>query len=464
MSPVKRVVILVAVLAVLTGAYVLLKDRIGTADEEEFKSSYQKVVDLKLTDVEKVTVTNGEDTFVITRDEDEKGWKLDKPADLNYDSSKVQSVVINAYSVGSSKVIEEDAQDLSKFGFDDPVVVNVRTKDGNETIYELGGKTPGGSYYMRLKESTKVYKVDSYGGDKIAVKKNDLRKRELFSVQPDEITQFSMERDGSMLFEAEKMDEYEWKFTYPIKGNVNSTAITPMLEAVSGMSISEFVEEDVSDMSEYGLQTAEYTLGFRTSAGGEKKILLGYEKVKDKEIYASLEGSSEVVTVSLEKLKFLDKPLKEIVEVFAYIVNINDVSRIDVEMDGYKVKLDIQTDPDDKDKDKFYVDGKLAVMEDENGDQPFRKYYQALIGVTLDEIDPDAQPEGEAEITFTYYLKKDPERMKVEFIPKNEHYYYVVRNGEYSGVLVSKDKFDEPEGVRDSYDKLKKAIKQQEKQ
>ncbi len=464
MSPVKRVVILVAVLAVITGAYVLLKDRIGTGDEQEFKSSYQKVVDLKLTEVEKVTVTNGEDTFVITRDEDENGWKLDKPADLNYDSSKVQSVVINAYSVGSSKVIEEDASDLSKFGFDNPVVVNVRTKDGNETVYELGAKTPGGSYYMRLKESTRVYKVDSYAGDRIAVKKNDLRKSELFSVQPDEITQFSMERGGSVLFKAEKLDEYEWRFTYPIKGNLNASAITPMLEAVSGMAVSEFVEENVSDMSEYGLHTADYALAFRTSAGGEKKILLGYEKEKDREIYASLEGSNEVISVSLENLKFLDKPLREIVEVFAYIVNINDVSAIDVEMDGYKVRLDIQTDPDDKENDKFYVDSKLAVMEDENGDQPFRKYYQALIGVTLAEIDPDAQPEGEAEITFTYYLKKDPEIMKVEFIPKDEYYYYVVRNGEYSGVLVSKSKFDEPEGVRDSYDKLKKAIEQQEKE
>ena len=63
-----------------------------------------------------------------------------------------------------------------------------------------------------------------------------------------------------------------------------------------------------------------------------------------------------------------------------------------------------------------------------------------------------------SEITFTYYRKVDPKVMKVEFIPKDERYYYVMRNGKYSGILVEKKKFDEPEGVRESYRKLIEAI------
>lgn len=182
---------------------------------------------------------------------------------------------------------------------------------------------------------------------------------------------------------------------------------------------------------------------------------MGQEIKENSEIYVMQEDEKEVYTISLDPFTFLDKPLKEIVEVFAYITNIWDVDKIVVEMDGYMANCELQTDPDqDTDKDKFFLNGKDASMKDENDRQPFRTYYQSLIGVTLSEIEPDANPSGEAEITFTYYRKVEPKVMKVEFIPKDDRYYYVKRNGKYSGILVEKKKFDEPEGVRESYRKL----------
>ena len=136
-------------------------------------------------------------------------------------------------------------------------------------------------------------------------------------------------------------------------------------------------------------------------------------------------------------------------------------------MDGKTVSNIIQTDKGDpkakvdadKDKDKFFVDGIDASGKDSDDNQPFRTYYQALIGVLLDSVEIGAVPTGAPEIIIDYTLNVAPGRMKVEFIPKDKDYYYVVKNGVYSNILVQKSQFDKPEGVRDSYKKLMDFLK-----
>jgi hypothetical protein len=62
------------------------------------------------------------------------------------------------------------------------------------------------------------------------------------------------------------------------------------------------------------------------------------------------------------------------------------------------------------------------------------------------------------------YTLKDG-TMKVEFIPRDENFYYVVRNGEYAGVLVKrKNKVDFGiEGMKQALDTLMDFLAEQEK-
>jgi len=101
------------------------------------------------------------------------------------------------------------------------------------------------------------------------------------------------------------------------------------------------------------------------------------------------------------------------------------------------------------------VNGVDASGRNENGKQPFRQFYQALIGISIDEIDVDGDPSGgKADITIDYTLKDG--KMKVEFIPKDENFYYVVRNGEYAGVLVKRKNKGEfgVDGMKEAYNTM----------
>jgi hypothetical protein len=233
--------------------------------------------------------------------------------------------------------------------------------------------------------------------------------------------------------------------TKPISAGVNGTALTPMLDALSATNIVNFVEDKPKDLSQYGLDKPAYVFDFNTTTAGAFKLELGDEKVKGSEMYAKLAGSDEVFTIDPSKYTFLDKPLKEIVNVFAYIVNIDQVKTIDLTMDGKTTHMTVEAYKDgngktDPDKDKFTVDGVDATGKDKDDNQPFRNFYQALIGVTLDDIDLNGKPAGPADVTIDYTLKTG--NMKVEYISKDANYYYVVRNGQYAGILVKKNKVD----------------------
>jgi hypothetical protein len=467
MKTYRNAIILVVILGLLIGAYAFVSNKKASQGADD-KRDIIRIFDLYTDNMVELTLQNEDGTFVFERnivkeeDREIKIWKLVSHDDFKVDKDVINSIAINFSSLIADKVIEEEAEDLTKYGLDKPVTVTVKMDDGSVKAIEVGNKTPTGSgYYVKEKDSRKVYTISSYSGDKIKVSKNDIKDRQLFDVEREDVKAFTLERKNEKVFSSTKTGDYTWIMTYPIKGNTYYEAVDTMLGAVVQTRIIDFEEENASDISKYGLDKPRYAFEFGTSTNETKRFLLGNDKVKGKEVYAKLEDSDEVFTVSIEPFGFLDKPLKEIVEVFAYIVNINDVNKIVVEMDGQTTTSILETDKEDRDKDKFYVNGKDASMKDDRGSQLFRKYYQALIGVRLSEVDPEGVPEGEADITFTYYLKKDPGTMKVEFIPKDEHYYYVVKNGEYSGILVSKKEFDEEEGVRNSYKKLMEAINKQ---
>lgn len=440
----KNAIILIIIVALLAGVYVLVVK--ARPEDTDNISDLIRLTDYTTDEVESVTLENSEGVFVIVRKDEE--WILSSPADLKYDSSILSSIVINASSIIADRLVEENAQDIAKYGLDDPIIVKLKVKEGKETVLEVGDKTPTKSgYYVKLAGKNDVYVISTYTGDYLVKDRNGIRSKKLFDFVSDDINTLAMNRKGQNLFRSdrEKDSITSWTMAEPIKGSMNSSALTPMLEALTNTTVVEFLEDKPSDLAQYGLDDPAYEFEFGTAAAGAYKLSMGDEKVKGSTIYAKLDNSDEVFTVDISPYTFLDKPLKEIVSVFAYIVNIDQVKKIDLTMDGKttNMALDVYKDAEgkmDADKDKFYVNGIDASGKNEDDDQPFRKFYQALIGISLDEIDVDGKPEGNAEITINYTLKDGS--MKVEFIPKDENYYYVVRNDEYAGILVKKNKKD----------------------
>ncbi len=459
----RNAIILLGVLLVLVGVYFGVT-RFAKQEEAPERATFDKIINLSTSNMKEMTIENKGERFVFEKINND--WSLKYPENIKYDPSRLSSSAINFSSIFVEKVIEEEATDFAQYGLKDPILITCELTDGEKVTLEVGNMTPAKTaFYVRKQGENTVYTTDTYTINKVLFSLNELRDKTLVSIgNPfEEIFRISLVRGGATIFKAHNEEglSHTWVLTEPIKGNMNLYALEPLFMAVQNITVSEFVESEPSDLNKYGLANPAYVFEFET-ADQNYKLIMGNEDRVNSQIFVMLEGYDEVYKISTELFTFLDKPIEEIVEVFAYIVNIWDVERMEVEMDGYKLDLKFDMDPDmDNEKDKFYLNGKDASIILENRKQPFRLYYQSLIGITLSVVEPDAVPQGEAEITFVYYLKKDPGVMKVEFIPKDERYYYVMRNGEYSGILVDKRKFDQPESVRESYKNLMDVLEAQ---
>ncbi len=457
----RNAIILLVIVALLVGVYFAM-DRLKPNDSltEKTPDDLIRLTDYTTDEIESVKLENPDGTFIIEKRDTE--WILSSPKDLKYDSSILSSIVINSSSIIADKLIEENAQDLAKYGLDNVITVTIKGKDSKrDTVLEVGDRTPTESgYYVKLAGKSDVYVISSYSGNYLVTDRNGMRSKQMFDFTYEEITSLSLDRKGENVFASEMDSETKaWSMVKPISGSTNSSALMPMLDALANSTVSSFVEDKPTDLAQYGLDNPTYVFEFETESHGAFRLSMGAEKVKSSEVYAQLDGSDEVFTMNISSFTFLDKPLKEIIEVFAYIVNIDKVEKIDLTMDGKTtyMTLDVYKDAEgktDNDKDKFTVNGIDASGKNEDGDQPFRKFYQALIGISLDEIDVEGMPSGEAELVINYTLN-DGSTMKVEFISKDNNYYYVSRNDEYAGILVKKSKGEfGVRGMREAYDTM----------
>lgn len=461
-------IILGVVLALLIGAYVLVsRQKAKTGDDLDFGSDMITIQELESDKVKELTIENKNGRFAFVRqtvkenDLEKKVWVFAESRSMKIESSKVDSVASDMAYVSALKVIEEEAADLSKYGLNKPTTITLKMEDGSVKALEFGDKTPtGDAYYMKKKDEKKVYTASTYKADtSVEFNMGSFMVKGIFPEDPASIIGLTLEKDGNVVFSTKKAAESDWELTAPVAMPAAYDKIGPILESLTKGTKQEYVEGNAADLAKYGLDKPLYAVEVVT-AEGKVKVQLGKEKTRNEDLYAKLADSNEVFTMSQSVFNFVDKPLKEVVEPFVFIPNIKDTTKVVVDFDGKTTTCEIATDPEgkDNDKDKFTVNGKDATMKDDKGKQVFRTYYQALVGVTLSDIEIGAVPSGTPEITFTYSLKTAPGTMKVEFVPKDANYYYVLKNGVYNNMVVAKSKFDEPEALREMTGKLLKAI------
>ncbi|MGI6777966.1 MAG: DUF4340 domain-containing protein [Acetivibrionales bacterium] len=459
MKSFKTVIILAVVLALLGGAYFLLVKNAGNKDSlVKDADETVKILELDSKEMVEITIRNNDEKLVLSKQDED--WDFSYPEGLRADKNAVESISWTLASLESDKVVEDNVSDPAQYGFDNPVEIAAKMRDGTENTILIGNETfTKQGYYVKKKDEGRVYVISAYDGRKLKCSEKDLRDKTILAVEKENVSFASMERGGQTVFSAKKVDETKWKMIEPLEGEASYYSVYSLIDAMINTRIVDFIEKDPQDLAQYGLDSPHYVLGVETTEGNVR-LLIGKPKVKGSEVFAMFEDGNEVLTVTESSLDILDKPLKEIVDAFAYIVNIDDVEQLIVEMDGEKIISDITSyEENDKEYEKFVVNGvDVTSGKVDDGDGLFRKFYGGAIGVVISEVEMDAQPQGKSKIAFTYHLKKAPGKMKVEFIPKNDRYYYVMRNGEYTGVIVDREEFDKPDGIRKAWSDLKEAI------
>ncbi|MGV8906565.1 MAG: DUF4340 domain-containing protein [Acetobacterium sp.] len=318
----KNALILLAVVVLLGTAYFIINGKNSDGNSQDLSQANTiQVLNVNIDTMSEIDIEHNNERLVFVKNENK--WTLTEPANINYDQGLADGLPLSILYFTASKVITEQTNDLSQYGLDNPSVVSVKTTDGKTVILEIGNLTSSkDSYYLKNKDSDKVYIIDKAKVDSILLTLKSIKDKNVLNLErdlqstilADDMISLSLEKDGELVFSARKNEaDGKWSLIAPVQENVDNSEIAPILAAISRVMALEFIDVNPEELNQYGLVNPQYSLEFE-NATGRKKLLIGDEKETGTEFYAMVEGQNDVFSLNEAGFNFLDKPLEEFIQ------------------------------------------------------------------------------------------------------------------------------------------------------
>lgn len=420
--------------------------------------------------------------------------ELKEPQMENLSQAKVKSIFDSLLAVSVVQAVPESAK-AADYGFD-PATAKATyvLRDGKQFDLELGAQVPGSSsqYYARRSDQKRIFIIRS-AASALKTEPTELLDADIVQLDSSRLKSLTLERRQNQEEERleakahqEKREQAQagktgekgqndtitlWKIEKPVEHAADSDRMNTLAAEITGLTAERFVKYPAkeSDLSQYGLDHPNYRIEISDQTGASTELKIGNE-TGDGSYYVWSSRLPAVFTIGNGKLKYLGANFLTLIDRFALLVNIDELSGLDFSMkdegdahfdisvpaaeDGKKLSRD-ETEKNSH----FWLNGRDLNIKDAEGKNAFKSFYRSLIGIMAEGFDPNAEVKGEATLRLTYTYKKDGRTARVELYPRTEDTYYIVLNGKYSGLYTNAsyleaDKDSENLGVRPALKKL----------
>lgn len=404
-------VIGLAVLGAATLALVLTQPKDDTADSDTSSDTSVSITDYETDDISTLTVTNESGEYTINRLGKEK-WGIDSIPEALANSSSYSNAMSSAGGMSAKQVVEENATDLAKYGFDKPTAtIKMTFKDNkaDDVTCLVGIKYEGeNSWYVKTDKSNTVYLVSNSGvsfamNDKLSyvnkstlvasydskndtvnrvrVERKDLEKDIVLDKLPEE-----KEKEFSSTYVAYAMsshngiladDELDQKVVYGLYGisasDVFAVSPTDEQKKQAGLDDPDCTVTMVSNedtVTKLSIGSAVYNVTKNDETGEEIKTITGY--------YGMLSGKDAIYVFSPDSLPWLTAtPENMLYKLFLtpYIYYLDGVTIYDSDRKAYDFTI-----TGDADKSSFTYEGK------EVDSAKFKAFYQYLLSAYAEQI------------------------------------------------------------------------------
>lgn len=470
----KALILLILSVFVMIIAYVLLiqyKNKKDNTPEEIVTEVKDTILTIAKEDIKSFDVRNeyGEMTFILEDDTIIYKDNKDLPLNTSYVNNLVSSV-LSLTATGTIGVVDS----LSDFGLDKPsILVTIHLVDGTSKALAFGDKAPlTGGYYSMVEGDNKVYTVSATTYNYYNNSLEQLTKIEtLPTIESANITHLTIDRKDGENFEAvydgTKSSDYAglsfWTikqpFSIPVPGSIEY--LTSVFEHYTSLSFSSLVEYEAKDLGLYGLDLPNSSINIEyfeeyvkestnvessdgksgSSSGDEEQetikefheltLFIG-SKDESGNYYVRNAASNSVYTMNgatVETMLNVDA-FGTIIKLIN-LINITDVSSLDLTFNGTTYTLDIisKTEKvDGEDKTTFTY----KVNDQEVAEDAFKAFYQKVIGTRIErfitEEDRNKVVAGNTVLSVIYHLKSG-ETFQVEYKTFNDSFYTATVNG-----------------------------------
>jgi hypothetical protein len=295
----------------------------GTQDQEDADTQLYK---FDRDGVIKLEITNFHDSFIFEKQNDH--WEMKSPVETPADDPTVEEVINTIADAQPQRVIkidpDRDAANLKEWGFS-PFAERVVIHDRDGKGYELmvGRKTAlNDSVYARAsgRKSEPVRLLSSLVKDVLDKDLSDFRSRAVFNFDVDKATRVASQVANTATAPAQEyevdLQNTRWTLQKPLVARASSTDVQNLLNKITGLRAIDFITDNASNLSSYGLTTPSATLSVSVMPDDEIVLQVGGPVPgKTDQVYAQRLKSNSVFTMAKSGID----------EIFKAIPNVRDL-------------------------------------------------------------------------------------------------------------------------------------------
>jgi hypothetical protein len=226
-----------------------------------------------------IVLAKGAESLELKREGSE--WKVARPVPSRSDFSTIEGFLTRLSSSNMSKLVEQDAKDLAKYGLDKPTMTVTIGAGSAKTVLEVG-KTENGDMYARDASRPMVFTLDSTLATDLNKSFDDYRKKELFESRPFTLDKLRAVLDapsGPKTYELEKQrpanpsEPETWKVTRV--GAASHTADSAAMDDLLGKLVGIKAESFVDARTKTGLDKPALVISASYEGGKFERIRFG---------------------------------------------------------------------------------------------------------------------------------------------------------------------------------------------
>lgn len=469
---VQGIIVCGAIAASLAGTLVFLNATGGDKQEDSsaaetsssVNSEAEAVVLLtkEASEISAVTVTNEAGGFTLDKPSSGKSsWIIEEISTISQNTGLKESIINSCGGMEAAKTAEENAEDLAKYGLEEPKAsFEVSYVDGSSKTVLIGDDAPDVKYtYVKLADSDTVYMMRGVKLVNFLCGANDFANLTLIEkpINDDDWPEYGKQTitrsdwDHQVVFENDPHDNdgmlSSQVISEPIFAYLNITGSTTVTHGMWGLTASACVavSPDEDTLAEYGINEPrcvvnlkgdgyDYTLTVGneafdpTVAETDTPVLLGYYCT-----ITGVTGFDAVYIISDMNAPWVNFKIESVISGLMTANYIVDLKEISIDVDGEKTVYEMTTNGNHDDYDE---DGKVADVQSVkvNGKDidvyEYKSMFEFIMACPTSEICFD-EPVGEPEVVIRQTLKDGDEDV-MELYKDTTRRYIVKLNGKTS--------------------------------
>lgn len=221
-------------------------------------------------------------------------WRITAPMDTDVDRTAFDSFFSALKNLEQERKLESAQPNLETFGLQNPPL-KIRIQSGDQwTELLMGQKNPTGeSRYAKTSASGNIFLVSQRNWDALNKSLKDLRKKELFSWQTEQVTAMEVKWVNGEWFGVERGGgDKDWRATRRIDLNIKTSKVEDLLNQLHWLRATDFLEENAASGSLY------VTITLRFMDGDPVVLQLGEADPNTKQAVAFISTNPAPVKVA----------------------------------------------------------------------------------------------------------------------------------------------------------------------